>query len=441
MPPTPSSIISDALNSLSKATNIALATVEDQARSDVARANAEASETRRERDDALKQLHALRIEERDWERREEAWKAALDKAELTIKHHNETIAHLRAETHQWKAQLSRLEETSRQEIADWKEQYLHAEQDRCHLSSRINELVAEQLAWNTQVNAGVVATTQKTPYPDFYDSSTSSTTTKRASTLSAVPSLHKQQTPLLSAQPGDEPQSQPRKSRPAQTPSKAAPNAVKAVAPTPSRASQIQTRVNEPSGPTSKTLRTSQAPHLSTTRMTPGSRSKQQAEAQPLQQRVIRRVQAIISVPVKEEEDSEGEGLESEASGSAYEPDEEQPIRRKRAGRMSVSAKEKQARAWREEDDGEDDEEQPVHGRAPRRARHIQADDSDVDELAMGIGDDEEYGQAIVARNSPQKNARKDTSGRPSLGSKKRKLDTGTTPGSRGTTTKVARKK
>lgn len=65
---------------------------------------------------------------------------------MKIKHHNETIAHLRAETHQWKAQLSRLEETSRQEIADWKEQYLHAEQDRCHLSSRINELVAEQLA-------------------------------------------------------------------------------------------------------------------------------------------------------------------------------------------------------------------------------------------------------------------------------------------------------
>ena len=46
---------------------------------------------------------------------------------------------------QWKNQLTRLEEASKREIRDWKEQYLRAEQERSRLSSRIDELVAEQL--------------------------------------------------------------------------------------------------------------------------------------------------------------------------------------------------------------------------------------------------------------------------------------------------------
>lgn len=54
-----------------------LSTVEEQARTDVVRACAEAAEARRERDDALKILRDLKVEEKEWERREEAWKASV----------------------------------------------------------------------------------------------------------------------------------------------------------------------------------------------------------------------------------------------------------------------------------------------------------------------------------------------------------------------------
>lgn len=75
-----------------------------------------------------------------------------------IKHQAETISHLRAESAQWKAQLARLEEASREEIADWKERCLRADEERCRLSSRMDELVAEQLAVGTRTLLGELAT-------------------------------------------------------------------------------------------------------------------------------------------------------------------------------------------------------------------------------------------------------------------------------------------
>lgn len=42
---------------------------------------------------------------------------------------------------QWKSQL----ETARRELQDWKDQYLRTEQERSRLSSRVDELMAEQL--------------------------------------------------------------------------------------------------------------------------------------------------------------------------------------------------------------------------------------------------------------------------------------------------------
>ncbi len=52
---------------------------------------------------------------------------------------------LRAESSQWKSQLLRFEDASRREMQDWKDQYQRAEQERQRLSSRVDELLAEQL--------------------------------------------------------------------------------------------------------------------------------------------------------------------------------------------------------------------------------------------------------------------------------------------------------
>ncbi|TFY69922.1 hypothetical protein EVJ58_g124 [Rhodofomes roseus] len=423
MPPTPSSIISDALNSLSKAANLALATVEEQARSDVTRANADASEARRERDDALKLLRDLKLEEKNWERREEAWRAA-------IKHQAETISHLRAESAQWKAQLTRLEETSRQEIDDWRERCLRAEQERCQLSSRIDELVAEQLAYNTQANAALGALASRSPYPDIFEPSSSST--KRASTSSVAPPLAKRQTSLAHA-PDDNAPPSPRKSKAAQTPSKHISQIDRPVDPPPTR-----TPKNKPQpAPATKAPRTPNTPRATSSahpplKMKPHAMPPPPEEFVP-QQRVIRRVQAVISVPVKEEEDSDAGPFESDASGSAYEP--EQPKRKRTNARASNGRRQSQARRVVED---EDEDEEPQAYRQSRRPRYIpdDDDDDDTDELAMAPDDD------FDAR--PQKTPRTNNS-RPSTNTsaKKRKLDADQANGSAGraTNAKVPRKK
>ena len=63
-----------------------------------------------------------------------------------IQHQSETITRLKEEVQQWRNQLMRLEATTRREIQDWKDQYLRAEDERCHLSSRVDELLAEHMA-------------------------------------------------------------------------------------------------------------------------------------------------------------------------------------------------------------------------------------------------------------------------------------------------------
>ncbi|KZT09394.1 uncharacterized protein LAESUDRAFT_723155 [Laetiporus sulphureus 93-53] len=417
MPPTASSIISDALNSLSKAANLALATVEEQARSDVTRANAEAVEARRERDDAVKVLHILKQERREWERRAEALQAAIDKAELTIKHQaestkqqTESIQHLRAEAHQWKTQFIKLEESSRLEIADWKEQCLRAEQDRCRLSSRIDELVAEQLAWNTQANVARALTTPLTPYPEYDDhSSVSSISTKRASASSHPygASQRKHTTPRIRASEIEE-------LRPVRD----------------SRGSlaskHSQQRISE------------QSPSRSTiVHNTSRTRTSVASPTEAPQQRVIRRVHAVITVPVKEEDDSEAnaEILESDASGSAYEPEEEQPVKRRQHERVSDVGRPRQRQRYVEPDEDEDEEQDDGSHRRHNRFMHEQTDD-DVDELAMTAEDSQIYA-ATIHTSSPQKSpqkARRPTAPRPSgaKSAKKRKLDTGTAATAKG---------
>ena len=68
--------------------SLQLATVEDQARGEVARANDEAAEARNERDDALKALHAMQLEEKEWRRREDGWKAVVRFASCVLLDHS-----------------------------------------------------------------------------------------------------------------------------------------------------------------------------------------------------------------------------------------------------------------------------------------------------------------------------------------------------------------
>ncbi|KAH9949873.1 hypothetical protein B0H21DRAFT_72395 [Amylocystis lapponica] len=434
MPATPSSIIADALNSLSKATNLALATVEDQARGEVARANAEAADARRERDDALKSLHALQLEEKEWTRRVEGWKAVIDKSEMTVAHQVETIAHLRSEAQQWKAQLLRLEDASRQEIMDWKEQYMRAEQERCRLSSRINELVAEQLAWNTQANAAAMhPVTPRAPYPDIFEPSTASTSTKRAST-SSNPSARKRTTSLVHLPPAPDNDDDDDSLPPVPRRAKASAGA------TPSKPSGSA----RPSSParTPKAKNLFDAPVVSSSKAAPHTPARKSSGTATPGTHVIRRVHAVIEVPVKEEEDSSGEGFvsdESAASGTPYEPEPTRsPTKRTQKQSRSVGRGRAQAQARSEESDPE----QERGGRQGGRLRRpMLADDDDLDELAMSPEDEGMQSYAVQRPVRPlNKTQRATAPARPTA--KKRKLDgEAGNAGTRATTAKVARKK
>lgn len=159
----PSVILTDALASLNKAVNIAFTNIQDQTRQEVTQASAEAREARRERDEAVKALHELRLAEQAWKQEAGARQSAVEQAELTIKHHAETIAQLRYESEQWKQQCLRLEDTSRQEATSWKEQFLRVEQERHKLATRVDELVEEQLS---HTHASITPFTTMLRYPN-----------------------------------------------------------------------------------------------------------------------------------------------------------------------------------------------------------------------------------------------------------------------------------
>ncbi|KAF5382592.1 hypothetical protein D9615_002920 [Tricholomella constricta] len=130
----PSGLLAESLAALSKSAYQAFAEVENQARQDVAQATTDAREARLERDRALEVLHSAQLEGQGWQKEVANVKAALKQAEISISHHKETIAQLRREATQWKDQSR-----------NWQEHFLRVEQERCSLTTRIEELVAERL--------------------------------------------------------------------------------------------------------------------------------------------------------------------------------------------------------------------------------------------------------------------------------------------------------
>ncbi|KAI6114431.1 hypothetical protein F5141DRAFT_1062839 [Pisolithus sp. B1] len=146
-----SAVLTDALAAIDRAATLAITTAQEQATTD-------AREARRERDEAVKALHACRLEEQAW--KEEAKRSGKLRIPQKIEHHLETIAQLRQEATQWKEQCLRLEETSRLEAVSWKEQFLRVEQERLKLSQRVDDLVSERFSVKPQTST---STTHATP--------------------------------------------------------------------------------------------------------------------------------------------------------------------------------------------------------------------------------------------------------------------------------------
>jgi len=430
MPATPSSILSDALGTFSKAANSALATVETQAAAEVARANAEAAEARQERDEAVDAMNAMRLEKKEWQRRVEGWKTSVDKSDMTIEHQNETIVQLREEANQWKGQLLRYEDTARREAQDWKEQYLRAEQERIRLAARVDELVNEQLAWNTQNNAHNAAYASGSRNHDLPNT----TTPKRAST--AVLPTHQRPGGSRSVPPVfddyEDGTQVPRKpkassSRPASTradgfPRPRSPPPV--AGPSSSRTSREKISEGRPD-------------HIPITRPSTAPRASM---SHPEAVRVIRRVQAVIEVPVKEESDDDGEGLLSDSVSSEYNPPlpKKTPQKAKVKRRSSVKSR-KPANSSDDDDDREYEEPQK---RQKARPTEVGSDD----ELVMGEGDDQQevYGAHRILvtseKDTPQRPRGSTLNGRSTATARKRKLDSDAAPAARGKASKVARK-
>ncbi|KAI0755221.1 hypothetical protein C8Q80DRAFT_418586 [Daedaleopsis nitida] len=353
--------VSDALANLTKAATVALNVVQGAQE----QANGELARLRDERDDALKGLRDAQLDVKELEVRQEGWKAALEKSDLTIKHHTETIAQLRAEVSQWKTQLNRLEESSRQEIDGWKDQYRRAEHERSRLSVRIEELIAGQLAWNAAAHAYTAPFTPRTPYAHLEDPSTSSSATKRASTSHS----HRAATPHAHARAPAEDEVPPTTTR-------------KSRAPHSSRGTNradSRSRNGSPSrvaaGRRKENLLAADAPQASGSRATPrtpaaarATGAHAQGQTQPRQQ-LIRRVTAVVDVKEEEETDGELDELESAASGSVYEPDDQPPIppgpRRRRASYVPARSKrsaegfdDEEESLGRDEEDGEMEDEE-----------------------------------------------------------------------------------
>ncbi|KAI0789676.1 hypothetical protein C8Q75DRAFT_891770 [Abortiporus biennis] len=401
IPTTPSSILSDALSVFTKSANNALSAVEDQFKSEIARVKGEANETRRERDEAIQALHAARLDEKERDRRFDGWKTSLEKSDLTIQHQSETIVQLREEAQQWKNQLLRFEETSRREIQDWKEQYIRAEQERSRLSARIDELVAEQLMMNGHANTQFPRS-QKPP----------SVRSNPANFDDILPSPRKSQKskPVEKERARTEIEQRPPPRNTGRTPKK------------------------QPAASSSTVPPKSPAPTRPQSAPRPSVSVRELQSMAPAAPRVIRRVQAVVEIPVKEEEYEDEDGFLSDAQSvrSTYEPPPKKASsktqsKQTQARRRSSTAKGKKI-IESDEDEYEEDEDDLVDVRIPVRKSQSrkrvvpEEESSEEDELILGGEDNREdlYGeQRVVAGIGTHKRT---TATRPAT-AKKRKLD------------------
>ncbi|KAL0952207.1 hypothetical protein HGRIS_006497 [Hohenbuehelia grisea] len=273
----PAAVIAEATAAFSKSIQFALAEVQRQVRDEVQNICAE---SRLERDEALKTVHASQLEAQSCKLELGTCHASLKQAEMTIVHQNNTIAQLKREITQWQDQSR-----------NWQEHFLRVEQRRCSLATRLDEALTRQHS-HLQSDSFL---------PQVNEASTSQL--KASNTLkpnAESPSLADQLFPII-----DDPpvlSSTPPTSTPAHKTLRTPQSAVKP-AKTPKRVSK-PTNVPEPDQTSVR------ARQISTTREN-ASRSAAHAPSLPekgqvAQSTVIRRVKTIINLPIKHEDSEDG---------------------------------------------------------------------------------------------------------------------------------------
>ncbi|KAG9315815.1 hypothetical protein JVU11DRAFT_3464 [Chiua virens] len=355
MSKSPSAILSDALNSFNRAATLAFTAAQDQARNDVTQATADAREARRERDEAVNTLHAYRLEEQAWKEESSVWKAAVREFPR-INHHLESITQLREEATQWKNQCLRLEETSRQEAVSWKEQFLRVEQERSKLAARVEALVAEQLSLSGHAPISATPYTPAPRYSAMGDLS-ASTRLQRTSAFDSVSPGSKEHPPPKSAPSTSKATSGANRTR----------SGPIVQLPTPLSENQRSARQRSVQDTTHPASRPESASN--------GSR-----------QVLIRRVQAVVEVPVKEESiEPDERTLDASVSASARRTSN-LPPRNKEPGKAAPRAKRKVAakRAYVEIDEEESELDDATHSKQNNEEYQPLSEDED-DELLIGV--------------------------------------------------------
>ncbi|KAK0221742.1 hypothetical protein IW262DRAFT_1375737 [Armillaria fumosa] len=264
-------VIADSISALSKSINQVFSEVEKSATDKLERTQQSAQDARNERDDAVKALHAAQLEIQEW-------KQKVKQAEMTITHQTETIGQLRREATQWKDQSR-----------NWQEHFLRVEQERCTLSSRLDELVAERL-----LPVHVAPLTPISRYADHSGSPDESASSAPVKKNALLP---------LSPPEGDPPAPRTAVTKARKQPPTHAKSTIK-------------------SKPPITVLKTSTTPNFfaepSTSKRT-GARTPVRTETQQPRTKVIRRVRAVFHV--KQEDDS-GEDVQEEEEEEEEEDDE-----------------------------------------------------------------------------------------------------------------------
>ncbi|KAK0201767.1 hypothetical protein DFS33DRAFT_1386063 [Desarmillaria ectypa] len=295
-------VIADSISALSKSINQVFSEAEKSASDKLERSQNIAQDARNERDGALKALHAVELEIQEW-------KQKVKQAEMTIAHQNETMGQLRREAAQWKDQSR-----------NWQEHFLRVEQERCTLSSRLDELVAERLL--------PVPAAPLTPISRYADHSGSPVEQMSSASV-------KNNTLLPPSPPGGDPPT------PRNTTTKAQKQALTHAKPT------IKSK------PPITILKTSTTPNPFVEPSSPkrtGARTPVRTETQQPRTKVVRRVRAVFHV--KQEDDSgedDQEDDELSEQDASYRP-------HRRPSSRAVKDDDSDLFDGDEEDDEEEDE-------------------------------------------------------------------------------------
>ncbi|KAK0504116.1 hypothetical protein EDD18DRAFT_1132111 [Armillaria luteobubalina] len=301
-------VIAESISALSKSINQVFSEVEKSATDKLERVQHSAQDARNEKDEVVKAFHAAQLEIQEW-------KQKVKQAEMTITHQTETIGQLRREATQWKDQSR-----------NWQEHFLRVEQERCTLSSRLDELVAERL-----LPVHVAPLTPISRYADHSgspDEPTSSVPVKKNALLP------------LSPPEGDPPAPRTAVTKARKQPPTHAKSTIK-------------------SKPPITVLKTSTTPNPfaeSSTSKRAGARTPVRTETQQPRMKVIRRVRAVFHVKqeddsgedVQEEEDEEEDDELSEQDTSYRPP--------RRPSSRAVKDDDSDLFGGDEEDDEEEDE-------------------------------------------------------------------------------------